>query len=86
MDLIGMHIGPPLVVHGPDDCAGEHCSIHNPSRHPLDTAPLHWRGHIMERICPHRIGHPDPDDLAWRRRAGRPANTIHGCDGCCRTT
>ncbi len=82
-ELIGMHIGPPLLVHNRSECAGQHCSIHNPSDHPLMDRPLNWRGHVMERICTHGIGHPDPDDSAWRRRTGQPVNGIHGCDGCC---
>ncbi len=82
-DLIGMYRGTPLIVHRPDVCAGHFCCIHNPSDHPLDKAPLNWRGHVMERICRHGIGHPDPDDLAWRERVGRDSAPVHGCDGCC---
>jgi hypothetical protein len=47
---------------------------------------LHWRDDrkIFERICPHGIGHPDPDDLEYRRKKGLPdSKGIHGCDGCC---
>lgn len=78
-----MYTGNPLVVHDPKLCEGEFCSIHNPSDHPLNSAPLHWRGHVMERICKHGIGHPDPDDSAWRRRTGRQVFGVHGCDLCC---
>lgn len=65
-------------VHSPDLCEGEHCTIHNMSDHHMRVWPQHWRGDrgIMERICPHGVGHPDPDE-----RAG--ISTIHGCDGCC---
>ena len=72
-------------VHGPDECSGEHCVIHNPSDHPLRDAPLHWRADkgVMERICPHGIGHDDPDDVAHRERVGRESSGLHGCDGCC---
>lgn len=31
----------------------------------------------MERICPHGVGHPDPDCMYAKR------DTVHGCDGCC---
>lgn len=79
-----MRIGAPLIVHGRDVCAGSYCCIHNPSKHPLDQAALNWRGHIMERVCDHGIGHPDPDDLAWRERRGWDPSGVHGCDGCCR--
>lgn len=55
-------------VHHPTQCAGRHCAIHNPSEHVMDLFPTHWRGDhgLMERICPHGIGHPDPDDLAYK--------------------
>lgn len=49
----------------------------------------HWRDDrkLMERICPHGVGHPDPDDIAFKRRVlgDKFANleAIHGCDGCC---
>ena len=85
-DLIGLHDGRVLVTHPPQRCAGNACCIHNPSVHPLDTAPLHWRGDIglMERTCPHGIGHPDPDDIAYKARVtGDDGWGVHGCDGCC---
>lgn len=92
---------PGLVVHDPEACKGQHCCVHNPSDHHMKDWPLNWRGDkgIMERICPHGVGHPDPDDLAHRHRvaqqrsAGKAdsiywledvnTSTIHGCDGCC---
>ena len=43
----------------------------------------------MERICKHGVGHPDPDDLAFKKRIaekfGRDSydEGIHGCCGCC---
>jgi hypothetical protein len=45
----------------------------------MKTWPLHWRYDrgILERICPHGVGHPDPDDKA------SASDGIHGCDGCC---
>ena len=68
-------------IHQPDRCAGRPCCIHDPSDHPLRDAPLFWRSAgFMERICEHRIGHPDPDDVLVRSNAGYE---IHGCDGCC---
>lgn len=66
-------------VHDLGKCAGENCTIHNPSNHAMRDFPRYWRtdwGGFMERICPHGIGHPDPDD--------RNAYSVHGCDGCCR--
>jgi hypothetical protein len=46
---------------------------------------------LVERLCGHGVGHPDPDSLAYYRRALPPelykgyALAGHGCDGCCRT-
>lgn len=64
-------------VHPSDQCEGQPCVIHNPSNHSMRDFPTHWRGDrgIMERICPHGIGHPDPDEINSDR--------MHGCDGCC---
>jgi hypothetical protein len=69
-------------IHKPSACAGQPCCIHNPSAHPLRDAQLHWRAdrRIMERICEHGIGHPDPDD---RKTRSNWAEGVHGCDGCC---
>lgn len=76
----------PLRVHSRYMCKGMWCAIHNPSDHPLKSRPLNWRGHVMERICEHGVGHPDPDDLAWRESQGIPSYPVHGCDGCCDRT
>lgn len=89
--------GQNLLVHSKKDCKGEHCVIHNPSDHAMRAFPTHWRGdrYLMERICPHGIGHPDPDDLAFKAlafgntEAGKQnlkSEFIHGCDGCCNET
>jgi hypothetical protein len=73
-------------VHDPSKCAGEYCVIHNPSDHSMRDFPLNWRGDngLMERICPHGIGHPDPDALAFQIKIGNEWQATHGCDGCCR--
>lgn len=65
-------------VHPQDACAGRPCCVHNPSDHHMRSWPQHWRGDrgLMERICPHGVGHPDPDDIN--------PDDVHGCDGCCR--
>lgn len=81
--------GRPLLVHRQEYCAGRNCSIHNPSDHPLKAAPHMWRSDrgLMERECEHGIGHPDPDDLEFKRRTGHHdmyTLGLHGCDGCCR--
>lgn len=90
-----------LRVHNRKYCEGEYCTIHNPSDHHMKDWPMTWRGDrgIMERMCTHynadgtidyQIGHPDPDDAAYRKRrdgeSGRYDSGIHGCDGCCSKT
>jgi hypothetical protein len=77
-------------LHSPDACAGRPCVIHNPSDHSMREFPTNWRdGGMfdikpphMERICPHGVGHPDPDDAAYQASVGQDVS-VHGCDGCC---
>lgn len=70
-------------VHLPRECNGA-CPIHKPSTHHMRTWPLDWRDDlgVFERICPHGVGHTDPDTCDYLLRIGAhiPA---HGCDGCC---
>lgn len=75
-----------IGVHDEHACQGENCVIHNPSKTHMITWPTHWRAdrHLMERLCPHGIGHPDPDHLAHVPVEYRDTESIHGCDGCCR--
>ena len=75
-----------IRVHTKDKCEGNHCVIHNPSDHIMRDFPTHWRDdrNMMERICHHGVGHPDPDDLAYKKDNNLPdSNGIHGCCGCC---
>ena len=71
--------GQVLQVHNKGECRGKHCPIHFPSNHCMRDFPTHWRDDrgIMERICPHGVGHPDPDQVMDK------AEWVHGCDGCC---
>jgi len=77
------HTDTVLSVHSPDVCAGRPCTVHSPTSHGMRGFPQLWRsdkGH-MERVCPHGVGHPDPDERhspTWR-----DAWSVHGCDGCC---
>lgn len=74
-----------MTTHPPERCDGEFCVVHNPSDHSMKDWPVHFRfdAYLTERICPHGIGHPDPDDLAFHKRSGRGGMGVHGCDGCC---
>lgn len=86
--LFGMQVGPAILTntHPATQCDGEFCVIHNPSDHHMRDWPTNWRSDrmLMERTCPHSVGHPDPDDLAFHVRNGRGWQASHGCDGCCR--
>lgn len=83
-DIIGLINGGVMEVHDPADCEGQPCCVHNPSDHPLREAPLDWWAivRVMVRVCPHRVPHPDPDDLKVREWG--PFFGHHLCDGCCR--
>lgn len=63
----------------------EHCFVHNPSDHSMLTWPIVVRAStLIERLCEHGIGHPDPDSAAFLNwRDGHDMWDIHGCDGCC---
>jgi len=79
-----------VSVHHPANCAGETCMIHNPTDHSMRDFRLVFRGDRMplaERICPHGVGHPDPDCLDFLMRVNpEGAWEVHGCDGCCGET
>lgn len=76
----------PEYLHKPAQCKGQPCCLHNPSKHHMVDWKLNLRSSgLMERICPHGIGHPDPDSVAYFRRVD-PAHewlSVHGCDECC---
>lgn len=73
-----------LRTHPNKVCEGRNCCIHNPSNHHMVNWERNWRStrRMMERICPHGVGHPDPDDAEFRASIG-DTDTVHGCDGCC---
>lgn len=84
--------GQNIIVHRKEDCVGKYCVIHNPSNHHMKDWPTNWRfdRQIMERICKCGVGHPDPDDLAFKKdmaekfgRGDEFDKGIHGCCGCC---
>lgn len=80
----GPHV---LRVHPASACADDPaCVIHKPSDHHMRQWPLNWRDDtkVMERLCSHGVGHPDPDACDFAERQGRTHYGIHGCDGCCR--
>jgi hypothetical protein len=76
-------------VHPAIHCHNQPCAIHHPSDHHMHWWKQNWRDDrkLMERICPHGIGHPDPDHMAFLASKVGPgiaaATGVHGCDGCC---
>lgn len=84
---LGAQVGDATLfdVHSRELCERRHCVVHDPSEHHMRGWRMNWRDDrgLMERICPHSIGHPDPDDLAYHRSVGRDGMGVHGCDGCC---
>lgn len=71
-----------LRHHSFRECSGR-CPLHFPTQHHMRTWRMNWRPDrgIMERICTHGVGHPDPDG---RRIWLGEDSGVHGCDGCCR--
>jgi hypothetical protein len=63
----------------PPGCSGGHSGDHH-----MGGWPLVWRPRLgyCDRICPHGLGHPDPDDVVRGQGLGEVC-TAHGCDGCC---
>ena len=77
-----------IWAHDSSQCAQDSvCSIHNPSAAAEAIGVRHWRNDrkMMERICTHGIGHPDPDQVSYWKSVGLDTFTlgVHGCDGCC---
>jgi len=61
--------------------------VHNPSDHHMKEWPVYFcsaKNFLAERNCPHDVGHPDPDSVAYFARIGKEYLSVHGCDGCCR--
>jgi len=77
----GQHL---VGVHPAAACAGRVCVIHAPTAHHMRDWPIHWHHGIFERICPHGVGHPDPDQYPhWAQRAAawRPSLAADILDG-----
>lgn len=90
-----------FTVHSQSKCADQDvCSIHNRSDHHMRQWTQDYRNDrdLMERVCPHGIGHPDPDHIAGIKYFWTPdleefygctldeyvyTQGVHGCDSCC---
>lgn len=70
-------------IHTKGDCKGP-CPIHSPSEHHMREWKMVLRETLLiERLCPHGVGHPDPDSLKFLDPKGDKCLAIHGCCGHC---
>lgn len=75
-------------IHARENCSGN-CPFHHPSNHPMREWPISIRKigvgvWLVERMCPHLVGHPDPDSVSFLDRTlGQGTWGTHGCDLCC---
>lgn len=87
MEPVTLSSGQRILTHTKESCIGP-CPIHSPSNHHMVEWKLCWRDDtkIFERMCPHGIGHPDPDTVTFvkKTRGSDLAITSHGCENCCR--
>lgn len=81
-DLVTLHNGMVLQIHGERRCFSGHCCFHSPSDHRLKDAPLVWVRaiNLMMRMCPHGHPHPDPDSMEYLRSR---LSTFDGWHPCC---
>jgi hypothetical protein len=79
-DLVALSGGPVMRIHGEATCYG-FCPFHNPSDHPLSTAPLFWLKsmNLMLRRCTCGKLHPDPDSLAYSQLESPFYDGWHAC-------
>lgn len=75
-----------IKIHSPKECEGRSCPFHNPSKHKMKDWPMNVRldnRSLIERICSHGVGHPDPDSVAYFKSIGIVYMDLHACCGCC---
>jgi hypothetical protein len=97
MIITGDPIKDKVKYHTRSKCRGQVCIFHNPTEHKMRDWPMNlrtdpWAAPLIERMCIHGTGHPDPDSVAYMDKSwGYSSETgkkyygygIHGCDGCC---
>ena len=76
-----------MPIHSKDVCSGA-CPFHAPSDHVMKKWPTLVRASgLVERLCQHGVGHPDPDSVRWMDEHSYPGSRgtwgVHGCCGCC---
>jgi hypothetical protein len=83
-------------IHDEKECSAlwsdQHCPFDKPSDHKMVSWPMSIRldsmsAGLVERICEHGVGHPDPDSAAYMNALYQQISFgLHGCDGCCINT
>ena len=88
--IFGIQMGPGIILtHPREACEGRGipCCIHSPSDHRMVTWKMNWRVDtgVMERLCEHGIGHPDPDHMTYVLSVSEDNKWqgVHSCDRCC---
>jgi hypothetical protein len=68
--------------HLEEDCTGEVCAFHKRTDHHMRKYKQFFRfgTGMMERVCSHGVGHPDPDDA---KIVDGTHDGTHECDACC---
>jgi hypothetical protein len=85
-----------IRIHDRSACSAlkdntEFCPFDKPSKHKMLDWPMNIRldsfsAGLVERICPHGVGHPDPDSTPYMAKMTLQTKRTwgtHGCDGCC---
>jgi Holliday junction resolvase RusA-like endonuclease len=77
--------GQTLVTHSLANCRrNPWCVIHVPRPGPWESWPRLWRDDRMmiERVCPHGVGHPAVEQIEWFQEHPERHSLDHGCDLC----
>ena len=81
-----------IRYHTKNKCKGQVCIFHNPTKHKMRNWPMNlrtdsWAAPLIERICEHGVGHPDPDSVTYLESVATKGSKgtwgMHGCCGCC---
>lgn len=87
VDEVYLDSGQHMYTHSHTQCAGRPCVIHEPTEHVMVGFRMVWRWDValFERICPHGVGHPDPDQFWYWESKDTMYKAVHGCcsEGCC---
>lgn len=81
MEQVILESGQVLQTHERGQCFGQWCAVHQPMPGPWAEWPRQWRQDrsIMERKCPHGVGHPVAEMYDFAVAQGRAYDLVHGC-------